>query len=522
MKLSRKLPLGFAAIALLSAFVGLYGMLQMHQAIGTYQHVIKENYANKDAVALIERNFKTQVQEWKNTLLRGKDAMQRDNYWTSFLKHESSVAQTAREIQATLTDSEARKLIVSFADAHAAMGINYRKGFEAFKNAQFEPTAGDAAVKGMDRAPTALLEQVRTAIADDTSASVAAASNTSEKAVITSVTLMLVGLLGGVAAGLILSRSIVRPLAEAVAVTERVARGDLTGTINVKSQDEIGQLMQSLRTMNESLVAIVGQVRTGTDTIATVAGQIAAGNMDLSSRTEQQASSLEETAASMEQLTATVKQNADNARQANDLAMSASDVAASGGAVMSQMVETMNVINDSSRKIADITGVIDGIAFQTNILALNAAVEAARAGDQGRGFAVVATEVRNLAQRSAAAAREIKTLIGDSVSQVEAGGLLVTRAGVTMVDVVASVRRVTDMMSEITAASQEQSDGIALVSQAVSQMDKVTQQNAALVEEAAAAAASMQQESTSLAQVVSVFRLEERQAVLTPMLPYRS
>ena len=316
----------------------------------------------------------------------------------------------------------------------------------------------------------------------------------------------------GAACAFLISRSITRPLSEAVKLAQTVATGDLTSRIEVRSTDETGQLMQALQEMNHSLVSIVGQVRSGTDTIATASSQIAAGNMDLSSRTEQQASSLEETAASMEELTTTVKQNADNARQANQLAAAASAVAVKGGAVVSQVVDTMASINDSSKKIVDIISVIDGIAFQTNILALNAAVEAARAGEQGRGFAVVATEVRNLAQRSAAAAKEIKTLIGDSVDKVAAGSKLVFDAGSTMDEVVASVRRVTDIMGEITAASVEQSAGIEQVNQAIAQMDEVTQQNAALVEEAAAAAHSLQDQAGSLAQVVGVFRLDGRHA----------
>jgi methyl-accepting chemotaxis protein len=266
--------------------------------------------------------------------------------------------------------------------------------------------------------------------------------------------------------------------------------------------------------MNDSLVRIVGEVRNGTDTIASASSQIAAGNLDLSGRTEQQASSLEETAASMEQLTATVKQNADNARQANQLAVTASGVALKGGSVVAEVVGTMGAINASSRKIVDIIGVIDGIAFQTNILALNAAVEAARAGEQGRGFAVVAAEVRNLAQRSAAAAKEIKTLIGDSVDKVEEGSKQVAQAGKTMDEIVDSVKRVTDIMAEITAASQEQSSGIEQVNQAITQMDQVTQQNAALVEEAAAAAASLQEQANNLSQAVSVFKLDRRQTAM--------
>jgi methyl-accepting chemotaxis protein len=305
-----------------------------------------------------------------------------------------------------------------------------------------------------------------------------------------------------------LTTGITRPIGTALAAARRVADGDLTGKIDVESKDEMGQLLQALKGMNGSLLNIVSQVRSGTDSIATASSQIAAGNQDLSSRTEQQASSLEETASSMEELTSTVKQNADNARQANHLAASASEVAGKGGQVVSQVVDTMSSINDSSRKIVDIIGVIDGIAFQTNILALNAAVEAARAGEQGRGFAVVATEVRNLAQRSAAAAKEIKTLIDTSVEKVDAGTKLVGQAGATMDEIVDSVRRVTDIMTEISAATQEQTSGIEQVNQAISQMDQVTQQNASLVEEAAAASEAMQTQAGKLAQLVSVFKLD--------------
>jgi methyl-accepting chemotaxis protein len=313
--------------------------------------------------------------------------------------------------------------------------------------------------------------------------------------------------------GLMLARRLVAALKEAVKIAQTVAGGDLTCNIVVTSKDETGQLMQALKEMNDSLVSIVGQVRSGTDTIATASGQIASGNLDLSSRTEQQASSLEETASSMEELTSTVKQNAANARQANELAVSASDIALKGGNVVSQVINTMGSIDESAKKIVDIIGVIDGIAFQTNILALNAAVEAARAGEQGRGFAVVASEVRNLAQRSAAAAKEIKTLISNSVEQVDAGSKLVNQAGTTMDEVVASVRRVTNIISEITNASQEQTSGIEQINQAITQMDTVTQQNAALVEEAAAAAAALQEQAGTLAHVVSTFKISMALAV---------
>ncbi|PIL38170.1 methyl-accepting chemotaxis protein [Massilia psychrophila] len=311
----------------------------------------------------------------------------------------------------------------------------------------------------------------------------------------------------GAGFALAITRSITGPIRAAVRVAETVSAGDLTSDIVAGSRDETGQLMTALKTMNDNLVDIVGQVRSGTDTISAASSEIADGNMDLSLRTEEQASSLEETASSMEELTSTVKFNAENARQANQLAISASQVASKGGAVVSEVVATMGSINESSRKIVDIISVIDGIAFQTNILALNAAVEAARAGEQGRGFAVVASEVRNLAQRSAAAAKEIKTLIGDSVDKVEAGSRLVDEAGKTMAEVVASIARVTSIMNDITTASDEQRDGIEQVNRAITQMDTVTQQNAALVEQAAAAAASMQAQSARLSEVVGVFTL---------------
>ncbi|WP_317202210.1 methyl-accepting chemotaxis protein [Janthinobacterium sp.] len=335
---------------------------------------------------------------------------------------------------------------------------------------------------------------------------------------------MLALVLGSVAAGLALGALITRGLTRqlggepryAAGIAAAIAEGRLTVGIDTRAGDH-SSLLFAMRAMRDNLVGIVGQVRSGTDTIATASREIAAGNLDLSSRTEEQASSLEETASSMEELTSTVRQNADNARQAKQLALDASAIAGKGGAVVGRVVATMESINASSRKIVDIIGVIDGIAFQTNILALNAAVEAARAGEQGRGFAVVATEVRNLAQRSAAAAREIKTLIGASVAQIEDGAQLVGEAGATMDEVLASVRQVTTIMGEIAAASHEQSAGIEQVNQAVAQMDHVTQQNAALVEQAAAAAASMQEQAAALTGVVSVFQLSAEAPGAAPL-----
>ena len=305
-----------------------------------------------------------------------------------------------------------------------------------------------------------------------------------------------------------ITRTITAPLLRAGKITEAIASGDLTQTVEEKSHDEAGQLVHSLNTMQTKLAATVNEIKQSAAIIAVASQEIATGNADLSNRTESQASSLEETASSMEQLTSTVKQNAENAHQANQLVMSASDYAVKGGKVVGDVVQTMGSIKESSRKIVDIIGVIDGIAFQTNILALNAAVEAARAGEQGRGFAVVASEVRSLAQRSASAAKEIKTLIGDSVSKVDAGGKLVDEAGVTMSEIVTSVKHVADIMGEITAASKEQSAGIAEVNGAIAQIDEITQQNAALVEQAAAAAESLQEQADLLARAVGVFKID--------------
>ncbi|QTF09209.1 HAMP domain-containing protein [Brenneria izadpanahii] len=306
-------------------------------------------------------------------------------------------------------------------------------------------------------------------------------------------------------------RLLIRPLADIIGYIRHIATGNLSYTLNVRGKNEMGVLADNLRHMQDELVRLVSGVRSGAESILTGATEISAGNNDLSSRTEQQASALEETAASMEQLTATVKQNAENARQASQLALSASESAQKGGEVVNNVVLTMRNITDSSQKIADIISVIDGIAFQTNILALNAAVEAARAGEQGRGFAVVAGEVRNLAQRSAQAAKEITALIDDSVSRVNEGSSLVENAGATMEEIVSGVTRVTDIMGEIASASDEQSKGIAQVGVAVSEMDSVTQQNAALVEESATAAIALEEQARALNQAVAAFRLSATQ-----------
>jgi methyl-accepting chemotaxis protein-1 (serine sensor receptor) len=377
-----------------------------------------------------------------------------------------------------------------------------------------------------DKAETAMLEQARPkyekliSTMDDlkeTQLSVAQAAWDEAKAkfkvqIITIIVAIIFGVCLAILFGTLLVRSIVNAINVAVTIADRIAHGEVGNNIKVKGKDELGLLLAALKAMDGKLVEIVTSVRTTADAVGGAAGELSQGNDDLSSRTQQQASALEETASSMEEMTSTVKQNADNARQANQLAAGAREQAERGGVVVQRAIGAMVEINDSSRRIADIIGVIDEIAFQTNLLALNAAVEAARAGEQGRGFAVVATEVRNLAQRSASAAKEIKGLISDSVDKVKAGSALVDESGKTLAEIMDSVKKVTDIVAEIAAASQEQSSGIEQVNNAVTQMDGVTQQNAALVEQAAAASKAMQQQAASLVQQINFFKTGDKQS----------
>ena len=392
------------------------------------------------------------------------------------------------------------------------MGTAYRKGLEAFKAADHDPQAGDKAVAAMDREPSQLLDQAGNLIAKASSAVAERAAATAQRATTISLVVMLVVCALGIAGAIAFSRTVVNPLDNAVRVSQAVASGDLTVARHVQGKDAIAPLLNALHDMQISLSHVVRNVRNNADSVAAASTEIAQGNNDLSARTEQQASALEQTSASMEALSSTVQANAENARTANQLAVSASTVAVQGGDVVAEVVTTMKGINDSSKKIADIISVIDGIAFQTNILALNAAVEAARAGEQGRGFAVVASEVRSLAQRSADAAKEIKTLIHASVERVELGTTLVDKAGATMNEVVSAIRRVTDIVGEISAASSEQSAGVAQAGDAITEMDQATQQNAALVVQSAAAADSLKVQAQQLVQAVAVFRLADSEA----------
>jgi methyl-accepting chemotaxis protein-1 (serine sensor receptor) len=389
------------------------------------------------------------------------------------------------------------------------MGQGYRKGFDAFKSSSFDPSAGDAAVAGVDRGPSALLEQAARKIAADSAAVSAKAEVDARRSTEISIVLMLVSLGLATLGGYLFSRTVSRPLHEALGCAEAVARGNLSLDFGTDGKDEVGQLLVALKEMQTSLSNVVSHVRQNAEAVATASGEIASGNLDLSSRTEEQAASLEETAASMDQLTATVRQASDNATQASALAGDASHIASRGGEIMGQVVETMQGIADSSNRITEIIAVIDGIAFQTNILALNAAVEAARAGEHGRGFAVVAAEVRTLAQRCSTAAKEIKGLIQQSTDRVDAGSALVSDAGQIINEIVDSVQRVTTIVGEISTASQEQRIGIEQVNTAVTQMDEVTQQNAALVEQASAAAQALAEQAKSLREATAIFKLRD-------------
>ncbi|MDM0074625.1 methyl-accepting chemotaxis protein [Variovorax sp. J2P1-59] len=512
LRIAAKLLVSFVAVLALTVFVGAFSVVQLAK-VNQMSTDITANWmpATRTLLSMKGALSSFRSQELEHILATTDADMARhekvmDEAWSDLQKNRA-------EYQTLISEPEEKRLFAEFNQALNRYTVEHDKVL-ALSRAQKNDEAIALIHEESSRA-NHLANETLARLVDVNTAGAKRADDTAD-AVYASARWWVIGILAGsVALGLALAfwiaRIVARPLSEAVKVAQSVASGDLTSRIDAQTKDETGLLLAALKDMNDSLVKIVGEVRTGTDTIATASSQIATGNQDLSSRTEEQASSLEQTAASMEELTGTVKQNADNARQANQLAVSASEVAVRGGSVVGQVVDTMGSINASSRKIVDIIGVIDGIAFQTNILALNAAVEAARAGEQGRGFAVVASEVRSLAQRSAAAAKEIKTLIGDSVEKVEEGSKQVAEAGRTMEEIVDSVKRVTDIMGEITAASQEQTSGIEQINQAITQMDQVTQQNAALVEEAAAAAGSLQEQAGSLVQSVSVFRLGHHQ-----------
>jgi methyl-accepting chemotaxis protein len=503
-----RLGIGFGVVLLLSALMTVFGMMRLQQ-VAERTHAMMQQPLTKERL----------VSDWyrlMHTSVRRTTAVARsaDPSLGAFFAAETKasiegIAALRDKLQPMLSSAEEKaafQKILSVRDPYN----NGRDKITKLKQEGLTEEANQVLEKDFVPAGDAYLGEIQKLL-DIQRASIDATARDINGIYVNArnslIGLGVVVLAIGIAFSVWLTAGITRPLHRAVAVARTVASGDLTSRIDVDSRDETGQLLQALADMNANILRIVRQVRAGTESIVSGTSQIAAGNTDLSQRTEEQASSLQQTAASMEELTSIVRQNADNARQASTLAVNASDIAEKGGDAAGKVAETMEEINGASRKVVDIIAVIEGIAFQTNILALNAAVEAARAGEQGRGFAVVAGEVRTLAQRSASAAKEIKALIGDSVDRVEKGSMQVTQAGQTMVEIVAAVKRVTDIMGEISAASAEQSAGIEQVNQAVTQMDTVTQQNAALVEEAAAAAGSLEEQAQRLKEAVSTFRL---------------
>ena len=501
---------GMAAVTLLILALGVWAtysyrslQAQADELLDAQTSVARDTSAVLAALERVQR-FEQSV------LLNGNNANEAAEHKTRW---DQEVASTTALLTAKTDDAERAKHLAEGAAGLAAYAKEVGPVLQQVVDAKIDSTAGYAyAQRALPE-----LEKARTtfaALVKETEAHIAAErAETKRLGNIQSTVRMVAALLVlGVGFGLMwtVSRSIARPLDQATACAQRIARGDLSENIHDTGRDEVSAFVRALADMQGSLREIVGQVRGSADSISTASSEVASGNLDLSQRTEHTASNLQETAASLQQLTTNVRHSADSAAQATQLASSASQVAERGGQVVAQVVRTMDEINASSRKIADITGVIDGIAFQTNILALNAAVEAARAGEQGRGFAVVATEVRALAQRSAQAAREIKGLIGDSVGKVRDGSELVDSAGRTMGEIVAQVRNVNEMLSQISRATAEQTDGIGQVNDAVSQLDQVTQQNAALVEESAAAAESLKSQAARLVSAVAVFRLGDR------------
>lgn len=520
LKIAHKLLIGFASLLLITLFIGVFAIRQL-AIVNNNAYELGTNWMPSVNAAMGMKERISRIRSQEAQLISAENAEEVEKY-ASRVKEAVDGLKKEEEIYSKLISTDDEK---KFYTDYQRLITDYLKISNQMLDAKRQSNSEEALklMRGPSSKTNTELRNLVDKLVDLNVNGGIQAYQQGQLVYANSrvwiISLIAICLLLGAALALSIARIVANPLQDAVRVAQTVAAGDLTSHIEVHSRDETGMLLQALKDMNASLLKVVTDVRASTEEINVAAGQIAQGNMDLSSRTENQAASLEETASSMEEITSTMKHNSDNARQANQLSFSASEVAQKGGAVVNQVVETMGSINESSKKIVDIISVIDGIAFQTNILALNAAVEAARAGEQGRGFAVVASEVRNLAQRSASAAKEIKSLINDSVEKVDQGSRLVDQAGLTMQEVVESVKRVSDIINEITAASTEQSSGIEQVNTSVIQMDQITQQNAALVEEAAAAAGSLQMQTEKLNDLVGVFKLNQADITPTARIP---
>ena len=509
LRIGRRLGLAFALCIAFSLVLALYARNMLGRVNDELDLMVNNRIVKVERLGQFKDNVNEISLLARDAVLAGDDAtIQRAVTQIAELRRQN--VEVVKDLDETIKTEQARRLLKEIADARAAYAAAIDRAIGASRAGQAGAARELLLGEGL-QARNLLATHLNALVAQQKGLMQAVAKKADDTVDFAGAMVLALAAaaaaLGAVLA-LAITRSVVTPIRQALHAAETVASGDLRLRLDTTRKDEAGQLLAALQRMNDALVGLVGQVRGNADSVATASGQIAQGNADLSQRTEEQASNLQQTAASMEQLSATVNHNTDTARQAAQLAQNAARVAAGGGEVMGRMVQTMDEITTSSRRIGDIIGTIDGIAFQTNILALNAAVEAARAGEQGRGFAVVAGEVRSLAQRSAEAAREIKALIGTSVDRVEAGNALVGEAGRTMEDVVGQVRRVSDLISEISAASGEQSKGIGQIGDAVTQLDQVTQQNAALVEESAAAAESLSAQAGQLAAAVSAFKLD--------------
>ncbi|BCM10487.1 methyl-accepting chemotaxis protein [Ralstonia pseudosolanacearum] len=508
MRIGVRLGAAFALVVALLIGIAAVGIQRLDDNNTKMGQIVSERYS---LIALSNqiKNNGYKANGILSNLLLVTTPEQKTKYMSDYAAIRQANAQAYGRLEKLLTTDQGKALFKEQFDARSAYGASVRKFFALVDadNVQEARALYQGDMSRLQDRYYVLVDKMVDHQAGEMEHDVSEAAAQGANAKIQMIVLAVLATLLAIATGAFITRTITRPINHAMHLAEAVAQGNLTHRLEVDTQDEIGRLLAALKHMIENLDGIVSQVRGGTDTITRASSEVASGNIDLSSRTEQQASSLEETAAAMEQLTSTVKQNADNAQEASRLASNASMVATKGGDAVDEAIQTMSTINTSSRKIVDIIGVIDGIAFQTNILALNAAVEAARAGEQGRGFAVVAGEVRSLAQRSAAAAKEIKALIEDSVGHVSTGTAKVEEAGQIIRDVVAGIQNVTNIVSEISASSREQSDGIEQINEAITQMDKATQENASLVEESATAAQALQDQANQLADMVSTFKL---------------